>query len=210
VVLGCWLCFPVAVSYAVTQGYLNLHLFAWGYLVVVVPALCLLAGAGVATLPWPRIRLASVFTLVVAAGLATPVYSSLQAQDFRAASTWISTRYQPDDGLVSTTWSSTLAMEYYARIGAVPSAVVAESPTRSDWIQYGEKALDRNAVAAYAARRSRVFLLSSLQTDDSALMKQQVQDFEIIFGSAYVLVDDVVVPSASGPIRILLYETGAH
>jgi mannosyltransferase len=209
VALGCWLCFPVVLSYAVTQGYLNLHLFAWGYLAVVVPALCLLAAAGVAALPWPRVRLAAVIAIVIVAGFATPVYSSVQAQDFRTASRWISTRYQPGDGLVSTTWSSTLAMEYYARIGAVPSTVLAESPARSDWIGYGEKALDRNAVAAYAAGRSRVFLLSSLQVDDSALMKEQVPLFETVFDGAYVLVDDIVVPSASGPIRIRLYETGS-
>jgi len=209
IALGCWLCFPVALSFAVTQGYLNLHLFAWGYLVVVVPALCLLGGAGVAALPWPRVRLVAAMALVVAAGFATPIYSSLQAQDFRSASRWIAVRYQPGDGLVSTTWSSTLAMDYYTRIGAVPPGVVAESPARSDWVGYGERALDQRAVAVYAAARSRVFLLSSLQSDDSALMKEQVQTFETVFDRAYVLVDDVVVPSASGPIRIRLYETGA-
>jgi 4-amino-4-deoxy-L-arabinose transferase-like glycosyltransferase len=209
VVLGCWLCFPVAFSYAVTQRYLNLHLFAWGYFVVVVPAFCLLVAAGVAALPWPRVRIGAAVALVVAAAFATTVYSSLPAQDFRAASRWIAARYQPGDGLVSTTWSSTLAMDYYTRIGAVPRAVIAEAPARSDWVRYGERPLDQRAVADYTAARSRVFLLSSLQVDDSALMKEQVGIFEGFFDAAYLLVDNVVLPSGNGPIRIRLYETGS-
>lgn len=209
VALGCWLCFPVGVSYAVTQPYLNLHLFAWGYLVVVVPALCLLAGVGVAGLPGPRVRLGAAVTLIVAAAFATPIYSSVPAQDFRTASRWIAERYQAGDGLVSTTWSSTLAMDYYTRIGAIPSAVIADAPARSDWIVFGERPLDQRAVAAYAAARPRVFLLSALQDGDSALMKQQVPFFETVFDGTYVLVGDVVVPSRNGAIRVRLYETGS-
>src|SRR2546428_955396 len=209
VTLGCWLCFPVAVSYAVTQPYLNLHLFAWGCLVVVVLALCLLVAVGIARLPWPRVRLGAAVTLIVAAAFATPVYSSLPSQDFRTASRWIADRYQAGDGLVSTTWSSTLAMDYYTRIGAVPNAVIADAPSRSDWIVFGERPLDQRAVAAYAAARSRVFLLSSLQDGDSALMKEQVPLLESIFDATYLLVGDVIVPSGNGAIRVRLYATGS-
>jgi hypothetical protein len=46
-----WLIVPMALSYAATQPFLNLHLFS-DYLVVVVPPVCLLAGLGIAVLPW--------------------------------------------------------------------------------------------------------------------------------------------------------------
>jgi hypothetical protein len=208
IALACWLCFPIAASYAVTQQYLNLHLFAWGYLVTVVPALCLLAAVAVAALHSPRLRIATAAGLLAVASFATPIYSSVPAQDFRTASRWITERYEPGDGLVSTTWSGTLAMDYYTRIGVVPSTVIAGSPSRSDWIVYGERPLDARAVADYAAAHSRIFLLSGLQVGDSPLMKEEVNNFGGIFDRGYVLLDHVVVPSKNGDITIGLYRTG--
>ena len=72
IALGAWVCVPVALSYAASQPRLNLHLFSWGYLIVVVPALCLLAGISIAAIRRPLARRAVATSLVAAAALATP------------------------------------------------------------------------------------------------------------------------------------------
>jgi mannosyltransferase len=207
--LACWLLVPVILSYIATQPRFNLHLFAWGYLVVIVPALCLLAGIGLAAVPWQLARRAAVVCLIATAALATPVYSSsLPTQDFRAAARWMADRYQAGDGLVSALWSSSLAMDYYAGIGAIPSALVACAPSAWSWREGGERTLDQGAVAAYAATHGRVFLVSSLQEGDKAANVEQVRTTESQFAGRYVLVGAVVVPSQLGAIHVRLYETG--
>jgi hypothetical protein len=208
VALGCWLCVPVALSYATTQPYLNLHLFSWGYLVVVVPALCLLAGIGASALPKPFARHSVAVCLVVAAAVATPIYSYLPSQDFRTAARWIADRYEAGDRVVSATWSSSLAMDYYARIGVVPTVVVAGGPRPWSFTQRGEQPLDRREVAAYAERHHRVFLVSSLQQPDTLSLTEQVNSIERDFDDRYVLLADVTVASKNGPIQVRLYHIG--
>jgi mannosyltransferase len=208
VALVSWLLVPVVLSYAATQPGFNLHLFAWGYLVVVVPALGLLAAIGLSALPWGVARQAAAVCLVGAAAVATPVYSSaVPIQDFRGAAVWIADRYQAGDGLVTSLSSSSLAMDYYARIGTIPGALVANAPSGWSWREGGEVTLDQRAVAAYAARHPRVFLVSSLQEGVRPETVQQVQLTESQFEERYVLIADVAVPSQLGDIRVRLYET---
>jgi mannosyltransferase len=208
VALGCWLCVPVALSYATTQPLFNLHLFSWVYLVVVVPALCLLAGIGVSAVRSPLVRHSVTTCLVVAAAFATPIYSALPPQDFRTAARWVGDRYEAGDGLVSTTWSSSLAMDYYARIGVVPTVAVAGGPHAWSYSQGGHQSLDHRDVAAYAASHPRVFLVSSLQGADTLSLKEQVSSIERAFDGSFVLLADVDVPSRNGAIRVRLYDTG--
>jgi hypothetical protein len=205
--LTSWLCVPIAISYALTQPYLNLHLFSWTYLIMVVPALCLLAGVAVAALRSPRGQLAAAVALIVAASVATPLYSFPPTQDFRTAMQWIADRWESGDGLVSTTWSATLATGYYTRIGVLPSTVSDGSPTGWDWPAPRERPLDESAVARYAAARSRVFLLSALLMGDTANTVQEVTTFEGAFDRAYHLVDQIVVESKDGSLTVRLYET---
>jgi mannosyltransferase len=207
IALTCWLCVPIAISYALTQPVLNLHLFSWTYLLMVVPALCLLAATTVAGVRAPRRRLAAAVALIVAASVATPLYSFPPTQDFRTAMQWVADRWESGDGLVSTTWSATLATGYYTRIGVLPSAVSVGSPAGWDWPAPRERPLDESAVAGYAAAHSRVFLLSALLMGDTANTVQEVTTFEGMFDRAYHLVDQIVVESKDGSLTVRLYET---
>ncbi len=56
-VVACWLVVPLVLAYALSQRKLNLHLFG-DYLVLVVPALCLLIAVGVTVLRERRTRIA--------------------------------------------------------------------------------------------------------------------------------------------------------
>jgi hypothetical protein len=174
---------------------------------MVVPALCLLAATTVAGVRAPRRRLAAAVALIVAASVATPLYSFPPTQDFRTAMQWVADRWESGDGLVSTTWSATLATGYYTRIGVLPSTVSDGSPTGWDWPAPRERPLDESAVARYAAARSRVFLLSALLMGDTANTVQEVTTFEGAFDRAYHLVDQIVVESKDGSLTVRLYET---
>jgi mannosyltransferase len=207
-VLVTWLIVPVVLSYAATQRTLNLHLFAWGYLVVVVPALCLLAGVGVAALRRPLLRCGLAVALIVGAAFATPVYSSQPDQDFRTAAAWIAERYRPGDGLVVTSWSSSLAMAYYARLGSLPSELAATTPAPWSWTDGGAIPLDMAAVAAYSAAHPRIFLVDSLLEGDAPDVKARAGAARTWLDASYRLVGVVAVPSSLGAVRVFLYDTG--
>ena len=207
--LGCWLLVPIVLSYAATQPRLNLHLFAWGYLVVVLPALCLLAGMGIVAIRQRFVRLAFTVGLIAAAVLATSVFASPPEQDFRSAARWIEERYEAGDGLVATSWSSALAMQYYARIDGAPAALLAGSPLAWSWTEGGPRPLDERAVAEYAVTRHRVFLVDSLLEGDSNEIKAMSWMARTWFETRFTLVGDLAITSALGPVRVRLYEIGS-
>ena len=204
--LACWLIVPIVLSYAATQPRFNLHLFAWGYLVVVVPALCLFAGIGIASLRRPLVRIGLVVAIISGAAFATPGYSAAPSQDFRAASAWIAERYRPGDGLVATSWSSALGIAYYTRLGSVPSDLLSGSPVPWSWTGPGAIPLDLQAVSAYAAGHGRVFLVESLLAGDSADVKARAGAAGAALAAGSRLVDEIAIPSSLGPVRVRLYE----
>jgi mannosyltransferase len=207
VVLACWLIVPVVLSYVATQPRLNLHLFAWGYLVVIVPALCLFAAIGVVAIRNRLLRVAIAVALVTGAAFATPEYSSTPSQDFRTASAWIAERSQPGDGIVATSWSSALGMTYYARLGALSEDLLAGSPAPWSWADGGAIPLDMRAVEAYVGQHPRVVLVDSLLAGDAAAVKAQAHDAEAWLDANYRMVGEVAVRSSLGPVRVRLYET---
>jgi len=210
VALGSWLIVPILLSYAATQPRLNLHLFAWGYLVVVVPALCLLAGMGIVAIRPSFLRHALTVGLVAGAALATPVLSSPPEQDFRTAARWIEAHYQTGDGLIATSWSSWLGMNYYAQLDGAPGDLLAGSPAPWSWTRGGAEPLDDRAAAQYATGRKRVFLVDSLLEGDSSETKARAWLTRTWFDRRYGVEAEAVVPSALGLVRIRLYEIGAE
>ena len=207
--LACWLIVPVALSYVATQPRLNLHLFAWGYLVVVVPALCVLAAIGVSAVRSQLVRAAMIVALVTGAAFATPEYASPPSQDFRTASLWIAERYVPGDGLVATSWSSSLGMAYYSRLGVLRDDLVTGTPAPWSWARGGAIPLDMRALESYVAQHPRVFMVDSLLTGDAAAVKAQARDVQAWLDANYRFVREVAVPSSLGPVRVRLYDT-AH
>ncbi len=214
IALACWVVVPVVLSFGTTQAYLNLHLFAWPYLVVVVPALCLLAAIGVSSMRRPAIRRALALIVVAAAALATPIFGSPPPQDFRNAARWISERYETGDGLLATTWSSSVVMGYYARIDAIPRELLADTPRPWVWNEpqpveeIGARLLDPRAIAIFAATHRRVFIVDSLLGAESPDVKGQSATIRSWFDETYPLVTAVAIDSVS-PVSVRLYETRA-
>jgi hypothetical protein len=207
IALACWLVVPVALAYAATQPWLNLHLFAWGYLVVVVPALCILAAIGVLAVRSRLLRVAIAVALVTGAAFATPEYSSPPSQDFRSASAWIAERYLPGDGLVTTTWSSSLGIAYYSRVGPLSDDLATGSPAPWSWARGGAIPLEMRAVQAYVTQHPRVFLVDSVLAGDAAPVKAQARDVEAWLDATYRMLGAIAVPSSLGPVRVRLYDT---
>lgn len=208
-VLLSWLTVPVVLSFALTQPRLNLHLFAWGYLVVVVPALCLLAGAGAAALKDLRPRRALTVGLVATAVLATaPLIATLQpAQDFRDSASWITLHYRAGDGLLCTSWSCAVTMAYYAQSHQLPAALLTGAPSPWSWTDDGARPLDQQAVAAYAVAHPRIFLVEAPLGLDWPAVKAQGRTTQKALDGRAILVDQVAEPSSLGPVGVRLYET---
>ncbi len=174
--LLCWLAAPVVLAYALSQPRLNLHLFA-DYLVVVVPPLCLLAGAGVASLAseartrgvlarrrvpaaWAGGALGALLVLFALPGLRL-YRADAQRQDFRSAARWMQSRYRPGDGVIPLTISSALGMEYYLPVYLGQDRLITAAPGRFYWPADHRLAIDAPTLRAYGAAHPRVFLVSA-------------------------------------------------
>ena len=207
IALCAWLAVPFALAYVASQPRLNLHLFAWGYLVVVIPALCLLAGVGVVALRRPLARGALAIGLVVAAAFAIPQDTFAPSQDFRTAATWIAEHYEARDGLVCNAWSCALALSYYARLDRVPAALLEASPVQFSWADGDATPLDVASVRAYAQLHPRIFLVESLVGGDLAAVKARAAAARTWLDSTYALLADFPIESSVGPVRVRLYDT---
>jgi uncharacterized membrane protein len=205
VVLCCWLAVPFGLAYLASQPRFDLHLFAWGYLVVVVPALCLLAAVGAAALRRPFARLALVTCLVLAAALAIPGDSFMAGQDFRAAAASITENYQASDGIICSTWSCALSFSYYERLGRIPSALLDASPVQWSWTRGHAAPLDLADVRAYAQVHPRIFFVESVLDGDLADVKARAAMAREWLDDHYALLADVPIVSAAGPVRVRLY-----
>jgi hypothetical protein len=205
VVLCSWLAVPFVLAYVASQPRLNLHLFAWGYLVVVVPALCLLAGVGAAALPRHLARFALATCLVIAAALAIPEDSFTAGQDFRTAGVWIVENYQARDGLVCSTWSCALSLSYYERLGRIPTALLDASPVQWSWTRGGASPLDVADIQKYAQVHPRIFFVESVLDGDLAEVKVRAATAREWLDDHYALLGDIPLASLAGTVRVRLY-----
>jgi hypothetical protein len=206
--LLCWLTVPVAISYAVTQPYLNLHLFNWGYLGVVIPPLCLLAAIGVVATPAarPLPRLALGLGLLASAPFAVLLPSSLPNQDFASAVSWIEQHYQPGDGLVCGSWACRPGTAFYLRLDGGPASLTADSPQYGSWLSGEARPVDTQAVAAFAAAHRRVFFVDAPlggEAPDIGTNARLARDW---LDRHDGLLDQI---SVAGPISVRLYADGS-
>lgn len=170
----CWLIAPIALSFLLTTPVLNAHLFLDRYLVVAVPAFCLLAafGAallyrlllalfirmrpGVASMPkrwlaWGMAAALGLALLVVALPQAQGFYVHADTQGLHTGAPWIEQRFQPGDGIACYPGSwCMLPMTYYLQTEAGPAHFDADSPSDN---------LSTAALADYGAKHRRVFLI---------------------------------------------------
>jgi hypothetical protein len=139
--------------------------------------------------------------------LGAQVFSAPPLQDFRTAARWIDERAQPGDGLVCTSSSCSLTLDYYSRLDGRLRPLTADTPSLWSWDNGGERRLDVRAVAEYAASHRRVFLVDSILAGDAADVKAQASAAQSWLEGASVGLDEISVPSTNGPVRVWLYAT---
>src|SRR5712691_6132391 len=138
--LLCWFVVPIVFSYVVSQG--STRLFSTRYLVIILPALFLLVGLGVASLRWRTAQVVLTLVLFLVALYYVPAYyRGAQIEDWNSTVHWLQERYQPGDGLVcynsDVAQGCQISVEYY--LHAYPSAAhfTGDSPGEFSWTNFG-------------------------------------------------------------------------
>lgn len=204
----CWFCIPILLSFVISQG--PLRLFSARYLIVVVPALCLIGALVVVIARWWVMQAALTLLLLAVALYAVPYYyQSAQVEDWNATSHWLTRQYQNGDGLVcydnEITQGCQISMEYY--LHAYPGAAhfTPDAPGAFSWELYDapnpDAALDPQALAAYAARHPHLFFITGRIPDDQSAA--QVQATVQWLDHHYVLTGQIVTRT----VTIRLYRT---
>jgi len=126
--VAAWLVLPVALDFAVSK--LGHPLFVSYYLIVVVPALLLLAAAGLVSLPG-RVVPAIVLVLLVAGsgvGLAD-WYKKPSQEDYRGATRYVLEHRRAGDEVIYYPGYISMGVEYYERLAghAIPAKVARPS-----------------------------------------------------------------------------------
>jgi hypothetical protein len=168
--LLCWLWVPIVVSYVLSQRFL--HLFLPRYLVVVLPAFCLLAASGFVAVPWRRLRLLLATGLLLFTLLGAPhYYVSAQVEEWRTAALWIEQQYRSHDGLIcfDNLQGCQIGLEYYFHAYPAPAHFDAASPGTFSYVRYDllrpayrpdvEQAVKRAAIQRYAAQHPHFFYI---------------------------------------------------
>lgn len=170
--LLCWLFLPIILSFIISQT--KIHIFSERYLVIIIPAFCLLVGLGVATLrtrtfPLRTVQvLLAVFLVGWTLQLATTYYPGAQVEDWRSAAQWVMARYQQNDGLVcyDNNQGCQTAMEYYFQTypqNGTHFATDTPGATRfwtSAILANADEAITPAIVSAYAAKYQRLFYIT--------------------------------------------------
>ncbi|HEU0028898.1 MAG TPA: glycosyltransferase family 39 protein [Ktedonobacterales bacterium] len=208
--LALWVVVPAALSYVISLG--PDRIFSSRYLVVILPGLCLLLGAGVAALRWPVGRLVAVGALaVVMVALAPSYYAHAQVEDWRTPVRWLERAYHPGDGLVAynNVQGCELPVDYYLETDGSAARFDADSPGVVQWSLYGHgnpfklfgKALERSALAAYAAEHPRLFFIEGRFADARDAAKAHAT--QAWLDAHYRLIGQ----TSNGVVTIRLYDT---
>lgn len=206
-VLLCWLIIPIIVSFIVSQG--ATRLFSSRYLVVIVPAVFLLVGAGVSSLKNRGVQVLLVIELIFLAYMTVPqYYRSAQVEDWNSASRWLMQHYHKQDGLVcyDNIQGCQISMEYY--LHAYPSSdahFTDDSPGAFSWEKYNfddaPKALDTSALALYGAQHPHLFFITARLSSDAAVA--HVHQTEQWLDQHFRFTDQIITPT----VTIRLYTT---
>lgn len=165
--LLCWMLFPVAISYVVSQK--TTRLFSPRYLVVIVPALILLAASGLAVLRWKIAQVVLGLCLLLLCLRYVPTYyQNAQVEDWRTGTQWLQQNYRANDGLICYDNSQGCAVDIEYYLQAYPSGSAhfdADSPGYFPWVDYDttnhlgdyKQALNTDAIQVYGAQHPRLF-----------------------------------------------------
>ncbi len=208
-----WVVVPVISSYLVSQK--SSHLFSSRYLVVVVPALCLLVGMGVAVIPWRKIQLVLGLCLVLIALHHVPFYyQHAQVEDWKSAAHWLQQHSQLSDGLVcyDNSQGCQISIQFY--LNAYPldddADFDADSPGSFPWVDYDVTnrfgnyyaAVDPKALENYGAKHARLFFIAGRVAAGDGQVKIARQWLD----EHYSFIDQVVTQT----VTIRLYATNTR
>lgn len=211
--LLCWLLLPIFISFVVSQG--STRLYSARYLIVIVPALCLLIALGIVAL---RIRVVQFLLVCILLYLtfstAQNYYPNAQIEDWRTAAVWLQQHYQEGDGLIcyDNIQGCQTAMEYYFAAYPISQAhFTNDSPgnlhswqTDSGFAAPGtsaDAALNATAIATYAQQHSRIFYIVGRVSGNQAA--EQVSQAEAWMNSHYHLIGQI---ESTGNISVRLYQ----
>ncbi len=207
ILLLSWLLVPPLLSFGASSPPLNMHVFSYRYLVVIVPALVIFAGLGVRAIRvGNHTRLAAAVVLVVAALPALPLYySTVDKQDYRSASLWIEQRYEGGDGLVCASWSCGLAMPYYLWADRGPTELAAEALGQFSWSRNGITPFDANDLGPYLATHGRVFLVHAPLALDPVQDEARAASTEAWLATHSLMISEARFDAYYGPVVVQLY-----
>lgn len=160
-----WLVVPVVLAYAVTQPSLNLHVFLDRYLGVIIAALCLLVGVGIAAIRAQPARVAvALLVLALALPQTAGYYAQQNTQGWRALSQWVQQRYQPGDDIACYPDTfCTFPMRYY----------LAAYPGAAHWDYAApQSTTDPAALAAFAAKHPHIFLIQAVFSPSATALSE--------------------------------------
>jgi hypothetical protein len=209
--MGLWFAAPIAISFALTQPGLNLHLFYPRYLVVVIPPLCLLAGLGVQAVPMrPLQGLLAIALAVVAWPPLTLYYQDAQVQDFKDPVAWIQQRFVPGDGIIcDPEVECGIPVAYYLQAEPGPAHLDADSPGRFSWQDNSSVAVTLDTLRAYAGKHRRIFFIYGPLGQNSAMdAKAATLEAELTAGG-YRLVDQFEAHGTAVDTSVHIYEATA-
>jgi uncharacterized membrane protein len=206
IALSCWLVVPIVLSFALTRPGLNLHLFFHRYLIVVVPAICLLVGLGVSALRWRAVQLVlAVLLAVVAVPQVPQYYKAAKVQEFHQPTLWIQQRYQPGDGLIcDPVVQCGVPMSYYLAAYPGPAHFDPDSPGRFIWENTSWVPVDIDRVLAYAAAHRRVFLIFAPIGNGTAAA-DEAKALESSLSQRYAEIDRVTAQAPAVDCSVFLY-----
>ncbi len=208
-----WLVVPVITSYLFSQK--SSHLFSSRYLVVIVPALFLLVGIGVALLPWRKIQPVLGLCLVLIALHHVPLYyQNAQVEDWKTAAQWLQQHSHVHDGLVcyDNSQGCQVSIQYY--MNAYPDDGDADfdndSPGSFPWVDYDvtntfgnyRAAVDPKALESYGVKHARIFFIAGRVAAGDAHLKIARQWLD----EHYSFIDQVVTQT----VTIRLYATNTR
>jgi len=207
IVLGCWVVVPIVLSFALTRPGLNLHLFFHRYLIVVVPAICLLVGLGVSALRWRTVQLVvAVLLLLVAVPQVPQYYQAAHIQEFHQPVAWIQQRYQPGDGLIcDPVVQCGVPFGYYFAAYPGPAHFDSDSPGRFIWENTSWVPIDTDRVLAYTAAHRRIFFIFAPLGNGSAAA-DEANGLESALGQRYTEIDHITAHALSADSSVSLYQ----
>lgn len=206
--LVCWMLVPVILSYLATQPGFNLHLFYQRYLLVIVPALCLLVGVGIASLRWRVVQV--VLAIVVVALVLNNIPRLLvnaQAQDFATGMAWVQREYHPGDGLAcAPAINCSVPMLYYIDAYPGPAHFNPDSPGLWRFPLHSPTFSDLAALQRYASRYHRIFFFT-LRWSPGSPLDAKTQAMQQWLASTHELAGKV--ETSTGSAYLYVTESGS-